>query len=82
MASFADRLKELRKENGVTQKQIAELLGIAERNYRRYEAGGVDPSSSSTSILADYFGVSTDYLLGRTNYWIDADGNIKTKEEL
>lgn len=67
MSTFADRLKELRKKNGVTQKQIAELLGIAERNYRRYEAGDVDPSASNVSKLADYFDVTIDYLTGRRN---------------
>lgn len=67
MPSFADRLKELRKTKNVTQKQIAELLSINERNYRRYEAGDVDPSASNTTKLADYFEVSTDFLLGRSN---------------
>jgi len=67
MATFSDRLKELRTAKGKTQKQIAELLGIAERNYRRYEAGDVDPTASNAILLADYFDVSTDYLLGRSN---------------
>ena len=80
MTSFTNRLKELRKEKGVTQKQMAELLGLKnDRTYRQYEAGEIDPPTSKTQVLADYFGVSTDYLLGRTNYWVDADGNIKTK---
>jgi len=67
MAIFADRLKELRTAKGATQKQIAELLGIAERNYRRYEAGSVDPTASNMILLADYFDVSIDYLLGRSD---------------
>ena len=67
MVSFADRLKELRQSKNITQKQIAEQIGVAERNYRRYEAGEVDPSSSKAVTIADYFNVSTDYLLGRSD---------------
>ena len=67
MATFSERLRELRTAKGNTQKQIAELLSIAERNYRRYEAGDVDPTASNATILADYFDVSTDYLLGRSD---------------
>jgi transcriptional regulator with XRE-family HTH domain len=37
------------------------------RNYQRYEKGEVDPPSSKLVVLANYFGVSTDYLLGRTD---------------
>lgn len=76
MANFADRLRALRLLKHETQKQIAELLSIAERNYRRYEAGEVDPSASNLSVLADHFNVSVDYLMGRTNYSMDADGRI------
>ena len=68
MASFADRLRELRKTKGITQKQMAELLGLKnDRTYRQYEAGEIDPPTSKTEILADYFGVSVDYLLGRSD---------------
>ena len=67
MATFSNRLKELRTAKGETQKQIAELLGIAERNYRRYEAGDVDPTASNATLLADYFDVSIDYLFGRSD---------------
>ena len=79
MSTFANRLKELRNAKRVTQKQMSELLGIAERNYRRYEAGDVDPTASNVTKLADYFGVSVDYLLGRVNFWHDADGHITVK---
>lgn len=79
MATFAERLRELRKVKGATQKQMGELLCLVERTYRAYEAGEVDPPSSKAIKLADYFGVSVDYLLGRADYWVDADGNIRTK---
>lgn len=67
MSVFADRLKLLRKSKGVLQKDIAQLLDIMDRQYRRYEAGTIDPSISKTVLLADYFDVSIDYLVGRTD---------------
>lgn len=67
MPILPKRLQELRKTNGLTQKQMGEVIGINERNYRRYEAGQVDPFTSTTEKLADLFGVSVDYLLGRTD---------------
>ena len=64
--NFSERLKELRKTKGDLQKNIAELLKISDRHYRLYEAGGVDPPTTKLVILADYFDVSTDYLIGRS----------------
>jgi len=78
VATFSERLKELRKEKGVTQKQIADAIGIAERNYRRLEAD-YTAKSETLEALADYHGVSVDYILGRVNFWHDADGNITVK---
>ena len=66
MPTFADRIKELRKSKKLTQKQVAEAIGIAERNYRRLESEN-NPSVDTVTKLADYFQVTTDYLLGRTN---------------
>jgi len=79
MASFSDRLKELRKAKGVTQKQIAEFLSMTERGFRGYEMGISTPSYETLIRLADYFGVSLDYLTGRVNYWHDAEGRITVK---
>ena len=67
MATFPDRLKELRNENKVTQKAVAEFLGILERSYQMYEHGKREPNHKTTIKLADYFDVSTDYLLGRSD---------------
>ena len=49
------------------QKQVAEGSGISLRTYQRYENGEREPSASTLVALADFFNVSTDYLLGRTN---------------
>lgn len=67
MTTFTDRIKELRKSKNMTQKQMAQALGIAERNYQRYEASENNPSSQMLITIADYFNVSTDYLLGRSD---------------
>ena len=65
MTIFGERLKELRKTKGTTQKQVADAIGIAERNYQRYEAVPVNLPAKTIVKLADYFNVTTDYLLGR-----------------
>lgn len=66
MEAFAFRLKELRKERKVKQSELAELLGITLRQYQRTEYGEVNVPSLTLCTLADYFGVTTDYLLGRS----------------
>ena len=66
MIKFDERLRNLRKEKGVTQREIAEFLGIKTRPYQNYESGDRRPDYEKLVALADYFGVSTDYLLGRT----------------
>lgn len=68
MAKFGERLKELRNTTGETQKDMAQLLGLKyDRTYRQYELGKIDPPSSKAQKLADHFGVSLDYLFGRTD---------------
>ena len=64
---FNERLKQLRKENGLTQVQAAQELGIAYRNYQRLEADGNTPHYSNLVQIADYFNVSIDFLAGRTD---------------
>ena len=78
MANFSDRVKELRKARGMTQRQVADALGITERSYQRYEAEN-NPNHETLMKLADYFDVSLDYLTGRVNYWHDAKGRITVK---
>ena len=64
MNNFAQRLKELRLENKMTQQQIASLLNIKQQSYARYEYGTGEPSLQTLIKLAEIFSVSTDYLLG------------------
>ena len=67
MPSFADRLKELRKSKGITQKQTAESVGMSERNYIDLEQGKFKPSHDNLLKLADFFDISLDYLTGRSD---------------
>ena len=64
---FSQRLKELRQEKGKTQREMALFIERTERHYQDVEAGKINVSSMMLLKLADYFGVSTDYLLGRTD---------------
>ena len=67
MFEFAARLKTLRKNKGVTQKQLSVSINVTERAVVAYESGKMKPSFDAINSLADYFDVSTDYLLGRTD---------------
>lgn len=64
---FNCRLKELRKKNNLTQVSLAEKLGLTERQYQRLEANDSKPMYDNLLALADYFDVSLDYLVGRSD---------------
>lgn len=61
-----DALKRFRKEYKVTQKRAAEISGVAERVFQSYEYGKVVPTVTVLIALADFFDVSLDYLVGRS----------------
>lgn len=61
------RLKELRVERNLTQKELGNLIGVAQSNINRWENETVQPSAEFVIKLANLFMVSTDYLLGRTD---------------
>lgn len=65
--SFCDRLKDLRKGTAETQTQLAEATGMTLRQYQRYEHGEQKPGLDNLCALADHFGVTLDYLAGRTD---------------
>lgn len=60
-----DQLKYLRETRKLTKKQAADGIGISERSYIAYEYGERDVSTEILSKLADFYNVTTDYLLGR-----------------
>lgn len=61
------RLRKLREKNALTQKQFSEIMNICNTTLSQYEAGNRTPSDRVKEKLADYFSVSVDYLLGRTD---------------
>lgn len=61
------RIKTLRTEHKLTQKQLAEILHIQPNSVQRLEYGTARASLDTLTILADYFDVSIDYLVGRTD---------------
>lgn len=67
MALRNNRLKELRKGKRLYQTDLAEMLGIQPRQYQRYEYGEQSPSIESWIALADFYNVSLDYLVGRSD---------------
>lgn len=60
-----DTLKLLREQKGLTKKQVADAIGVTERAYITYEYGQRDVSTETLQKLADFYHVTTDYLLGR-----------------
>ena len=70
---LSDRLKKLRKEKGLYQKDVAEEIGLTASAIGFYEQGKRKPDNDTLQRLADYYDVSTDYLLGRTNERSPAD---------
>lgn len=67
MIGLGEKLKQLRIDKGVTQKKIAEHIGVQCVSLQRFEYGTVKPSLDTLIALADFYGVSVDYLVGRTN---------------
>lgn len=67
MLNFGNRLKQLRNSKQLTQQDLATLMGLSRATIAGYESTGKQPDQEKTLWLADYFNVSTDYLLGRTD---------------
>ena len=61
------KLKDLREDNDLTQKQIGEMLNISQRGYSHYENGDYDLTGEILIKLANIYNTSTDYILGLTN---------------
>lgn len=66
MEAFGQRLKKLRNEKHITQVEMASILACTDRHYQRMEYGYINVPSLTLLKLADFFQVTTDYLLGRT----------------
>lgn len=68
MTSFKNRLKELRTKRGLSQRALADDLHISKSAVSMYENGTREPDHETTELIADYFNVDVDYLLGRKDY--------------
>ena len=67
MPTMPEVLRSLRISKSLTQSEVAEKLGLTTNAYQSYERGTSEPNCKSLRTLADYYGVSVDYLIGRTN---------------
>ena len=64
---FADRLKELRAKNHLTQSHLGEMCGVSNVSIYKWETGRVEPDISNIKRLSEIFGVSVDYLIGASD---------------
>jgi len=63
-SKFAERLKELKKENGLSNMKLGDAIGVSDTTICRWENGKADIKSKELVKVAQFFGVSTDYLVG------------------
>ena len=64
---LGERIKQLRKEKHLTQIELSNILHVSQQTIGAWETERITPGSDTLSNIADFFNVSTDYLLGRTN---------------
>ncbi|MFL0507404.1 helix-turn-helix domain-containing protein [Ureibacillus sp. 179-F W5.1 NHS] len=67
MVSVGAKIKYLREKSNISQKDFAKKIGVSNTVLSRYESGDRKPDYDTLQLIADYFEVSTDYLLGRTD---------------
>jgi transcriptional regulator with XRE-family HTH domain len=61
------RLRDLREDKDLSQKELAQILGMSQTGYSKYETGENDIPTQILMKLADFYHTSVDYILGRTN---------------
>ena len=66
--SEKNRIKELRLERGISQRELAKLTGIKQANISRWEAGLIVPNVNDIWTLADFFNCSIDYIVGKNEF--------------
>ena len=79
------RIRDLREDNDMTQTEIAKILNMSQTGYSKYETGENDIPTLILIKLADFYGVSVDYILGLTekkerNIWKTAKNNRKVRD--
>lgn len=73
MVYYTERLRQLREDNELTQEQVANAIGIKREQYRRYEMGINEIKASHIIKFANFYKVSTDYILGLSNEKVGED---------
>lgn len=68
MPKFCERLRTLRTNKGLSQQDFAKQLGISKSSVNMYERGEREPSFEMLELIADYFNVDMDYLLGKSEF--------------
>jgi len=68
LKNVVDLFRELREDHDCSQKDIAAVLGISQQHYSKYEKGEYELPLRHFITLAEYYGVSADYLIGRCSY--------------
>ena len=75
---MTNRIKDLREDRDLRQSDLARATGIDQRTISNYETGKTSPDAYALIKLADFFDVSIDYLVGRTN--LDLSSDLKREE--
>lgn len=76
MKKYKNRIRDLREDRDLRQTDVSKATGIDQKTLSNYETGKTSPDSYALIRLADFFGASIDYLVGRTEI------DIKSKEDL
>lgn len=80
MATTAERIKQLRKKKGISQSELAEVIGVKNNTVSTWERGTRKPDFEALNLLSDYFEVSFEYILGSSD---KEDARVKpTQDEL
>ena len=79
MATMGERIKQLRKENGMTQTALAETLGVTKGTVSTWETNSRTPSFEALDSMSDIFKRSFDYIMGRSD---DATPRVQSEQEL
>ena len=80
MATTAERIKQLRKKKGISQSELAEVIGVKNNTVSTWERGPRKPDFEALNLLSDYFEVSFEYILGSSD---KEEARVKpTQEEL
>ncbi|MCQ4921515.1 helix-turn-helix domain-containing protein [Tissierella carlieri] len=81
MSNFSDRLKELRTEKGILQRELADYLKVSRVTITQYETGNRSPDDEIKKKIAEYFNVSLDYLMGASDIRNPYQDKVIKKDE-